>query len=102
MEWVDCPWPNDVIFRKGSTFRNNEGNIIYRLMIERFSEEHIRSCNKQKFEITHKIIDEIEKRNGRFLEWSLEKQLWRIINDRDRVRKKLLPHLNKCAKKERG
>eukprot|EP00531_Pseudo-nitzschia_arenysensis_P001640 CAMPEP_0116142788 /NCGR_PEP_ID=MMETSP0329-20121206/15096_1 /TAXON_ID=697910 /ORGANISM="Pseudo-nitzschia arenysensis, Strain B593" /LENGTH=526 /DNA_ID=CAMNT_0003638049 /DNA_START=47 /DNA_END=1627 /DNA_ORIENTATION=+ len=89
MEWIECPWPNDVIFRKGSTFRNNRGNVIYRLMVERFSEEHVRSNKKQKFEITHTIIDEIEKCNGRFLEWSLEKQLWLVIKDRDRVRRKI-------------
>lgn len=101
IEWVECPWPNDVIFRKGSTFRNNQGNIKYRLEIEKYSDEHAKANKKEKFEITHKIINEIEKVNGRFLEWSLDKQLWLVINERDRVRKKIAAAFKQCVRRKR-
>lgn len=100
-EWVECPWPNDVIFRKGSTFRNNQGNIIYRAIVAMYSEEHIRSDKKKKFEITHTIMNEIEKRNGRFLEWSVEKLLWVVIDDRDRVRKKIAAAFKQHVRRKR-
>ena len=100
-EWVECPWPNDVILRKGSTFRNNQGNAIYHAIVAMYSEEHMRSDKKKKFEITHIIMNEIEKRDGRFLEWSVEKLLWVVIDDRDRVRKKIAAAFKQRVRRKR-
>ena len=86
---VECPRSYDVVFRKGPTFRNNPGNTHYRGLIEKYSLEHAGGNKALKYDITIRIVNEIEKRNGRFLEWSKPQQMWIILNDRDKVRKKI-------------
>mmetsp|Transcript_19344 Transcript_19344/g.44986 ORF Transcript_19344/g.44986 Transcript_19344/m.44986 type:complete len:523 (+) Transcript_19344:224-1792(+) len=88
-EIVDCPRSYDVVFRKGTTFRNNPGNTFYRGLIENYSLEHSKGGKKEKYDITLRIMSDIEKRNGRFLEWSVQKVMWKTMTDRDRVRKKI-------------
>jgi len=86
---VDCPRSYDVAFRAGTTFRNNPGNTYYRELIEKYSDDHTTGDKKKKYEITLRIITEIEKRDGRFLEWSKPKQMCILMKDRDRIRKKI-------------
>jgi len=88
-ERIDCPGSSDVVFRKGTTCRHNLGNTFYRGLIEDSSVEHVRAGNKKKYEITLRIVTEIEKRKGRFLEYSNENKIWMIMKDRERVRKKI-------------
>jgi len=88
-EMIDCPRSNDVIFRKGTTFRSNPGNTYYRMLIEKYSIEHANGDRKLKCDITLRIIDEVQERAGRFLEWSREKKIWVLIKSRDRVRRKI-------------
>lgn len=88
-EIVYCPRSFDVVLRKGTTFRNNPGNTYYRDLIEKYSQKHTNGCKKVKVDITLQVMTEIEKKDGRFLEWSVEKQLWLVIKDRKRVRPKV-------------
>lgn len=102
LELVECPWINDVIFRKGSTFRNNPGNVFYRSLIVMYSDEHSRSDKTKKVEITHRIVDAIEKRNCRFLEWSPQKSLWIVMNDRTSARKKIASAFKQYGRKRKS
>jgi len=89
-EIVDCPRSYDVIFRKGPTFRNNPGNMFYRELIETHSKEHAsRETRIEKYQITLRIVEIIEKRGGRFLEWAKKKQMWTVMQDRNKVRTKV-------------
>lgn len=86
---VDCPRSHDVVFRKGTVWRNNTGNTFYRELIKKYSNEHAVAKKTKKCDITLGIISDIEARNGRFLEWSTQKLIWMLMKDRDRVRKKI-------------
>eukprot|EP00534_Pseudo-nitzschia_fraudulenta_P004390 CAMPEP_0201126250 /NCGR_PEP_ID=MMETSP0850-20130426/25300_1 /ASSEMBLY_ACC=CAM_ASM_000622 /TAXON_ID=183588 /ORGANISM="Pseudo-nitzschia fraudulenta, Strain WWA7" /LENGTH=538 /DNA_ID=CAMNT_0047394611 /DNA_START=30 /DNA_END=1646 /DNA_ORIENTATION=+ len=88
-EIVECPRAYDVVFRKGVTSRHNPGNLHYRELIESFSVEHFKGNKNEKFEITMRIINKVEERNGRFLEWLNKRQMWFVSTDRDKVRKKI-------------
>jgi len=88
-EMIECPRSYDVVFRKGTIFRYNLGNTFYRELIVDNSMEHARMGKKKKYDITLQIVTEIEKRNGRFLEYSKEYKVWMIMKDRERVRKKI-------------
>lgn len=101
-EMIDCPRSYDVVFRKGTTFRHNLGNTYYRGLIEENSVEHLRGKKKKKYEITLRIVTEIEKREGRFLEWSNKNKLWMLMKDRDTVRKKIAAAMKQYLRTKKG
>ena len=86
---VECPRSNDVIFRKGPTHKTNPGNMYYRELIESTNYEHSKAERKEKCLITWRTMKEIEDRNGRFLEWSISRQLWIVYTDRCKIRIKV-------------
>lgn len=99
-EIVECPRINDVVFRKGPATKHNIGNQYYRELIENFSLEHFKGDRTQKYDITMIVIERINKRNGRFLEW---KNMWLVYKDMEQVRKKIasaFKQFNREKKKE--
>ena len=86
---VECPRSYDVIFRKGPTYKNNPGNMNYRELVELTSDEHTKATRKGKYEITWRIVKNIEDQNGRFLEWSKSRELWIVVTDREKIRNKI-------------
>jgi len=99
-EIVECPRIHDVVFRKGPATKHNIGNQKYRELINEFSLEHYKGDRVQKYEITMIVIDRINKRNGRFLEW---KNMWLVYKDMEEVRKKIasaFKQFNRDRKKE--
>ena len=86
---VECPRSYDVVFRKGQFYKANPGNMHFRELIEQTEEEHSKAINKEKYQITWRIMKEIEDRNGRFLEWSNPRQTWIFLSDRGKIRSKV-------------
>lgn len=100
-EVVECPRSYDVVFRKGKTYKSNPGNAYYRELIENHSEEHQKGGKKKKMELTMLIINYIESKNGRFLEWMNEINTWVVITDRTVVRKKVASAFKQFYRKDR-
>ena len=95
---VECPRSNDVVFRKGPVHKWNPGNMYYRELIESTNDKHSKASIKEKCHTTWTIVKEIEKRNGRFLEWSKPRELWIVTTDRGKIRLKVaaaLKHYNR-------
>lgn len=93
-EIVQCPLSMDVVFRKGRPlYMRNPGNMNYRELIAATNDEHWAANRQAKYEITWKIVQQIEARGGRFLEWTpLDKGsggMWIVIKDRKAIRDKV-------------
>lgn len=92
-EIVDCPRSVDVVFKQGPAYKNNPGNMIFRELIQLYSDEHLQGSKNEKYRITMNILQEIENRHGRFLEWSKEESVWIVGKDRNKVRVKIAASL---------
>ena len=88
-EIVDCPGSRDVIFRKGPTFKKNPGNMHFRELIEQSHDQHTRASRKEKCRITWQILNAVEAKGGRFLDWCLSREMWVVATDREKIRKKI-------------
>ncbi len=85
-EIVECPRFNDVVYRKGPATKLNAGNSYYRDLIADYSLEHFMADRNKKYEITRLVIQKVEERGGRFLEW---KNMWVVFRDQEKIRKKI-------------
>jgi hypothetical protein len=66
--YVTDPGPNDILLGRGAPVINYEGNIRFRALVSSRKREYIGSGRHQvKDTVAKSIIDEIEKRGGRFL-----------------------------------
>lgn len=63
--------------------------MYFRELIESTHDKHTRGSRKEKCNITWNIVDEVLARNGRFLDWSSEKEVWIVATDREKIRKKV-------------
>mmetsp|Transcript_12545 Transcript_12545/g.26405 ORF Transcript_12545/g.26405 Transcript_12545/m.26405 type:complete len:541 (+) Transcript_12545:151-1773(+) len=92
-EIVDCPRSLDVVFKQGPAYKNNPGNMYFRELIQMYSDEHLQGSKDEKYRITLSILQEVENRNGRFLEWSKAEGVWVVGKDRNKVRVKIAASL---------
>ena len=83
---VECPRFNDVVYRKGPASKLNTGNLYYRDLIQDYSLEHFTGDRHKKYDVTKLVIEKVEERGGRFLEW---KDMWVVCQDKKQVRKKV-------------
>lgn len=49
----------------------------------------MRASRKEKCNISWSIVEAIEARNGRFLDWSKSQELWVVARDREKIRTKV-------------
>lgn len=89
VEIVDCPRSPDVIFRKGSTYKTNPGNMYFRELIEQTQDQHLKASRKEKCKITWQIVRAIEAQKGRFLDWCQNREMWIVATDREKIRTKV-------------
>jgi len=70
---VECPGSADVIFRKGKQYGNHVGNsVLLNTLLDHTYLDHINATTQgAKVEMTWRIVHEIERRGGRFLEWDI-------------------------------
>jgi len=86
---IDCPKMNDVIFRGKHAYLSHPGNAMFRGLIESRYEEHNKlTTTDAKVQVTWSIIQEVEKKNGRFLVWD-NNGCWKEMTDRTQVRTKV-------------
>jgi hypothetical protein len=118
---VECPSFNDVVFRVGQTSIENPGNVKFRSMILAYLEEEDyngfsdRVTSKKNKPMTNNssnngdgnngknksrhrrfvdwIIDETDKRNGRFLEWDDTNKCWIQMIRKTDIERKIGPVL---------
>lgn len=80
---------NDVIFRGKHAYLSHPGNAMFRGLIESRYEEHSRlTTTDAKVQVTWSIIQEVERKGGRFLVWD-NNGCWREMTDRMQIRTKV-------------
>ena len=85
-EIIECPGSHDVVFKKGPCHRSNPGNMRFRSLIEEIADEHhLASTNDEKMQLTIRVVQQVEKEGGRFLE-SWNGKMWTLAKDRNKVR----------------
>lgn len=67
---VQCPRLRDVVFRNGTSSLSNPGNAMFRGLLEAYLVQHsLARTNGEKIAVSWQIMDAVERRGGRFLEW---------------------------------
>lgn len=77
---------------------SHPGNIAFQSLIEAKLEEHSQSHQDEKTEITWWIVEQVEGKGGRFLEWNSE-GTWSQILDRAHIRSKVSSYFRTYRRK---
>ena len=85
---IECPGLNDVIFRSGKNHMSHPGNVMFQGIIESKHDEHCAAHQDDKAVITWWVIEQVESKGGRFLEWN-DHGMWSQILDRNHIRSKV-------------
>ena len=86
---IDCPGANDVLFSLGRHAWSHSGYAMFRGLIEHYHPRHNTTTSlEEKTAITWEIVEEVEKKGGRFLAWD-SRGWWVKINDRNVIRGKI-------------
>jgi chemotaxis protein histidine kinase CheA len=85
VEWITHPTEKDVLSGRSPGCRDSKGNLDYLQLIELQRENY--ELSNEKCNISRKIVEEIRKRNGRFLEMDADSQKWFDIGDKRAVLK---------------
>ena len=84
-EIIECPRMNDVVFRASQSVMSHGGNHFFRGLVESKHEEHdMAATREKKMNITRGVIEEVRKRNGRFLVWD-NKTWWTEMKDEKQI-----------------
>ena len=96
---VECPYPNDIVFRQGVSMQSHQGNASFRALVAiKFSELENRLgkmvdkkskngfSNKYKIRvIIQEVMEESQRANRRFLLWDEAQCCWKILVDEDLI-----------------
>jgi len=86
---IECPSFNDVAIRPGKSYLCHPGNVRFKELLDRHMNDHAAANRKEKDIISWGIIEEIERGNGRFLEWDNNDGFWTENKDRNSIRTKI-------------
>ncbi|KAG7344954.1 hypothetical protein IV203_032485 [Nitzschia inconspicua] len=86
---VDCPALADVVFKAGTSNISHPGNSIFReLLFANYNAYFDAKTHASKQEVVSRVIQDVTRRDGKFLEWD-NCGCWAIIRDPGLVRKKV-------------
>jgi hypothetical protein len=91
---IECPSLADVVFKTGTSNVNHPGNGAFRDLLVSYHDEYFKapSVSEKKFTVS-KIIQDVERRKGRFLEWS-NSCCWIVMKDEGNIRTKIYNSLS--------
>lgn len=96
---IECPYLNDVCFRFGMSYLSHPGNSFFRALVEEYFNEHSdTTAHNVKVAVTWRLIEEIERKNGRFLNWD-NRGWWTELTDRNVIRSKVAASLKMHKKR---
>lgn len=95
---IEIPGLNDVIFRYGKSYLSHPGNVMFRGLIEAKHEEHNDGTTDAKLSATWWVVDEVLRRNGRFLAWD-NQGFWVQLQDKKEMRAKVAIAFKEYKKK---
>jgi hypothetical protein len=86
--FVEYPGLNDVAFRKGMSLMHHPGNDFFHGLIQSKIFEHDRASQTGKARMAWWVMDEVRKRNGRFLSWH-QQGWWALLEDESKIRSRV-------------
>lgn len=90
---IECPSLNDVLYERTKPCVYHPGNTRFKGLIEERKEQHALLSQTGKRDFSWSIVEEIEKRNGRFLTWDRKNGFWVQLRDRSEIRLKVATSL---------
>lgn len=96
---IECPLLNDVIFRSGKSYLSHPGNANFRGLIEQYISAHNEASQDKKIKITWQVIEEVESKSGRFLEYDKGLGTWTELTNRGAVRHKIATYFKEYRRK---
>jgi hypothetical protein len=96
---IECPLLNDVIFRSGKSYLSHPGNANFRGLIEQYISAHNEASQDKKIKITWQVIEEVESKSGRFLEYDKGLGTWTELTNRSAVRHKIATYFKEYRRK---
>lgn len=96
---IECPSLNDVIFRSGKSYMSHPGNMMFRELIEHHIDEHNIATQDRKKNLTWQVIEEVEIKGGRFLEYNRNLGTWTELTDRSAIRHKIATYFKEFRRK---
>jgi hypothetical protein len=95
---IDIPGLNDVVFRYGKSYLSHPGNAMFRGLIEAKHDEHNEGTTEAKVGATWWVVDEVLRKDGRFLVWD-NRGWWVQLHDRKEIRAKVAISFKEYKKK---
>jgi len=99
---IECPGLNDVLYERTKPCMFHPGNSRFKGLIEDKKEEHALLSQTGKRDFSWSIVEEIEKRGGRFLTWDRKSGYWIQLRDRSEIRLKVATSLRDHNKHSRA
>lgn len=99
---IECPALNDVLYERTKPCIYHPGNSRFKGLIEARKEEHAMLSQTGKRDFAWSIVEEIEKRGGRFLNWDRTNGFWVQLQDRSEIRLKVATSLRDFNKHSRA
>eukprot|EP00529_Nitzschia_sp_RCC80_P027803 CAMPEP_0113516794 /NCGR_PEP_ID=MMETSP0014_2-20120614/41818_1 /TAXON_ID=2857 /ORGANISM="Nitzschia sp." /LENGTH=258 /DNA_ID=CAMNT_0000413753 /DNA_START=994 /DNA_END=1770 /DNA_ORIENTATION=- /assembly_acc=CAM_ASM_000159 len=86
---VECPEQLDIFFRRGGNLISHTGNQMLRvILLSRYDYYKSRKTQKEKTKVAWSIVEEIERRGGRFLV-ECKEGYWVNLQDKRAIREKI-------------
>lgn len=82
------PMSTDVLLGRGRGVQYHEGNVGLRVVMERYLAEYDQSQRKDRKEVASKVVDEVQRKGGRFLQKA--NSAWQEVNDKQVATKKVM------------
>jgi hypothetical protein len=99
---IECPSLADVVFRAGTTNVSHPGNAAFRDLLDACQDDYFQAPSVlEKQNIVSTIIQYVEGRQGRFLEWN-KCGCWVIMEEEESIRKKIYNSLSHYQKTLKG
>jgi hypothetical protein len=87
---IECPDLADVVFRAGTSNVSHPGNTVFRDLLCAYHDQVFTTLSPVlKQETTTKIIQDVTRRQGRFLEWNNNCGCWVVMEDHGKIRAKI-------------
>lgn len=99
---IECPALNDVLYERSKPCMFHPGNSRFKGLIEAKKEEHGMLTQSGKRDFAWSIVEEVEKRRGRFLTWDRKNGFWIQLRDRSEIRLKVATSLRDFNKHSRA
>ena len=98
---IECPRLNDVLYERTKPCMFHPGNTLFKGLLEERKTDHATLTQTAKRDLTWSIVEEVERRRGRFLKWD-QRGFWVPIANRSEIRLKVATSLRDFNKHTRA